>query len=52
MNLITEWLTNLKQTLIIVTHDVEIADYAHRVVYLRDGHIEKITENENIIKGQ
>ncbi|MBU5312391.1 ABC transporter ATP-binding protein [Tissierella carlieri] len=51
MNLITGMAYEFKQTLIIVTHDVEIADYAHRVVYLRDGHIEKITENENIIKG-
>lgn len=52
MNLITGMAYESKQTLIIVTHDIEIADYAHRVVYLRDGHIEKITENENIIKGE
>ena len=51
MNLITGMAYDLKQTLIIVTHDVEISDYAHRVVSLRDGHIEKIIENENIIKG-
>ncbi|MBU5427871.1 ABC transporter ATP-binding protein [Tissierella pigra] len=51
MDLITGMAYDLKQTLIIVTHDVEISDYAHRVVSLRDGHIEKIIENENIIKG-
>ncbi len=52
MNLITGMAYESRQTLIIVTHDTEISDYAHRVVYLRDGHIEKITENENIIKGE
>ena len=51
MDLITGMAYDLKQTLIIVTHDVEISDYAHRVVSLRDGYIEKIIENENIIKG-
>lgn len=51
MNLITGMAYEFKQTLIIVTHDIEISDYAHRVVYLRDGRIEKITENENIKKG-
>ncbi len=51
MNLITGMAYESNQTLIIVTHDVEISDYTHRVVYLRDGRIEKITENENIIKG-
>lgn len=51
MDLITGMAYDLKQTLIIVTHDVEISDYAHRVVSLRDGHIEQIIENENILKG-
>ena len=40
-----------KQTLVIVTHDTEISVYAHRIVYLRDGSIERIEENENI-KGE
>jgi putative ABC transport system ATP-binding protein len=34
------------QTLVIVTHDVEISDYAHRIVHLRDGNIEKIEIQE------
>ena len=51
MDLITGMATEFNQTLIIVTHDIEISGYAHRIVSLRDGHIEKITENENIIKG-
>jgi putative ABC transport system ATP-binding protein len=52
MDLITGMAYDFNQTLIIVTHDTEISGYAHRVVYLRDGNIEKITENENIIKGE
>lgn len=45
MDLITNMAKENKQTLIVVTHDVEIAPYGHRVIYLRDGEIEKIMEN-------
>lgn len=45
MDLITNMARENKQTLIVVTHDVEIAPYGHRVIYLRDGEIEKIMEN-------
>lgn len=51
MDLITGMARESKQTLIIVTHDTEISGYAHRIVYIRDGLIERIEENENIIKG-
>ncbi|NLY45631.1 MAG: ABC transporter ATP-binding protein [Tissierella sp.] len=51
MDLMTSMAKELKQTLIIVTHDTELADYVHRVVYLRDGNIEKIEEKEALIKG-
>ena len=51
MDLITGMASASNQTLIIVTHDTEISGYANRVVYIRDGLIEKIEENENIIKG-
>ena len=34
-------------TLIVVTHDPEVAAYADRVVYLRDGGIEKIEVTKN-----
>lgn len=51
MDLITGMAYESKQTLIIVTHDTEISGFAHRIVNLRDGHIEKISVNENIIKG-
>lgn len=52
MDLITGMAKENKQTLIIVTHDNEISSYAHRVVYIRDGNIEKITENHNMAEGE
>lgn len=51
MNLITGMAYELKQTLVIVTHDREMSRYAHRIISLRDGRIEGIVTNENIIKG-
>lgn len=41
MDLITSMARKNNQTLIIVTHDIEIADYADKVFYVRDGNIEK-----------
>lgn len=37
------------QTLIIVTHNPEIARYAHRIVHIIDGDVEKVEVNENPI---
>ena len=51
MDLITGMAYEDKQTLIIVTHDNEISDYVNRVVYLRDGRVEKIEINNNVLKG-
>ena len=34
------------KTIIIVTHDLEIVKYATRIVYIRDGEIEKIEERK------
>lgn len=51
MDLITGMARESNQTLIMVTHDTEISGYSDRIVYLRDGIIEKIVENENLIKG-
>ena len=42
MDLITGMAKKNKQTLIIVTHDLELAEYADRVVVLQDGKIERI----------
>ena len=42
MDLMTTMARKNRQTLIIVTHDVEIADYADKIIHVRDGNIEKI----------
>ena len=47
MNMITEIARKNNQTLIIVTHDTEIAQYANQIIRIRDGNVESITENEN-----
>lgn len=47
MNLITSKVREHNQTLIIVTHDLEIAEYADEIVYLKDGKILKTEINEN-----
>ena len=36
-------------TIIVVTHEPDIAQHAHRIIRLRDGLIEKDEKNENII---
>lgn len=52
MDLITGMAKENNQNLIIVTHDTEISSYAHRVIYLRDGNIEKVTINEKLAEGE
>nr|WP_132245124.1 ABC transporter ATP-binding protein [Marinisporobacter balticus] len=44
MNLMLEIAKENNQTIIIVTHDRSIAEYADKVVYILDGNIEKIEE--------
>ena len=39
-------------TIIMVTHEDDIAHYAHRIIRLRDGLIEKDRVNENISRGE
>ncbi|MBI2445353.1 ABC transporter ATP-binding protein [Candidatus Micrarchaeota archaeon] len=34
-------------TILLITHEKEIADYAQRTLHVRDGRIEKITENKH-----
>ena len=41
MGLITGMAKEYKQTLIIVTHDLEISRYANRIIHIKDGSIEK-----------
>jgi putative ABC transport system ATP-binding protein len=53
MDMITAMARERDQTLIIVTHDTEIAIYADQIINMRDGNIESVTdvernsENEN-----
>jgi len=42
MELITKLARENNQTLVIVTHDLEIAKYADRIVHILDGNIDKI----------
>lgn len=44
MNLITNMARENNQTLVIVTHDIEISHYADRIFYIRDGRIDRIEE--------
>lgn len=36
---------DLGQTLVLVTHDLSIASYAHRIIHISDGNIVKIVNN-------
>ena len=42
MDLITGIAKKNNQTLIIVTHDLEISDYANVIIHIRDGNVDKI----------
>jgi putative ABC transport system ATP-binding protein len=42
----------LGNTIILVTHEPDIAEYAHRVVKLRDGEVESDTLQQHITAGQ
>jgi len=44
MDLITEMAKKNNQTLIIVTHDTEISEYADHIIHIRDGNVESIKD--------
>jgi putative ABC transport system ATP-binding protein len=46
---IFEQIHKLGNTIILVTHEPDIAQHAHRIVRMRDGMVESDTRNENII---
>lgn len=48
MDLITGLAKEYHQTLVIVTHDLELSEYADRIVMLMDGKIEKIEERTRL----
>ena len=47
---ILEEIHNNGNTIILVTHEPDIAEHAHRIVRLRDGKLESDKANDNIIK--
>lgn len=47
---IMERIHNHGNTIILVTHELDISQHAHRFVRLRDGLVEEDMKNENIIK--
>jgi len=47
MDLITSMARTNNQTLIIVTHDVEISQYADKIIHITDGEIDEIIERES-----
>lgn len=49
LKILREFSTEFKKTVIIITHEASIANMADRVMYIRDGKIEKIVKNENPI---
>ncbi len=51
MDLITAMAKKNNQTLVIVTHDLELAEYADRIVMLSDGTIERI-EDKTQVEGE
>ena len=50
MDLMMSLTGNHDKTIIIVTHDTEIAPYASRIINLKDGKVEHISVNDNVIK--
>ena len=46
MDLITGLAKKNNQTLVIVTHDMELSEYADRIVVMMDGKIERIDEKQ------
>ena len=45
-----EEIHEMGNTLIVVTHEEEVASHAHRILRLRDGLVESDFKNENIVK--
>ncbi len=47
---ILERIHDLGNTVILVTHEPDISEHAHRIIRLRDGLVESDERNENIVK--
>ena len=46
---IFERIHKMGNTVILVTHEPDIAQHAHRIIRLRDGLVESDEKNENIV---
>lgn len=44
MGIIKQMAIERKQTIVMVTHDINIAKYANKIIHIHDGHIERIEE--------
>jgi putative ABC transport system ATP-binding protein len=49
LQLLSDFNKEYKKTVVIITHNADIAQIANRVFYVKDGLIEKIVENKNPI---
>ena len=52
MNLMVEMCRTHNLTLIIVTHDIEIAAYADKIVHIIDGEITCIEDNKSVAENE
>jgi len=50
MNMIVEMVRKNNQTLIVVTHEPELAVYGDKVIHIKDGHIDRMETNENPVR--
>lgn len=48
MDLIMKLTQKNKQTLLMVTHDLEVSDYCQNIIHLSDGKVDRIVENHNV----
>lgn len=47
LKLLKEFCETYKKTVVIITHNTEIAKIADRIFYLKDGMVDRVQENEN-----
>lgn len=50
MRIIKDMAKEYNQTIVMVTHDINIAKYANKIIHIHDGHIESIENVEGEIK--
>lgn len=48
MGIIKDMAKRYNQTIVMVTHDSRIAEFADKIINIHDGHVESVRENENI----